>query len=84
VPDPERAVEGALSECGLEVAEPPGAAPDLENSVRDDGDTGGVVPAILEPLQAVQDDAGCSGRTDVPDDPTHRVVTSLWNMRPGA
>ena len=81
VTDPEGAVERALAEGRLEVAETPGTAPDLEHPVGDDGDARGVVPAVLEALQAVEDDAGCASRTDVPNDSTHCVVTSPWSMR---
>ena len=80
VADTQRAVERALPEHRFQVAEPTGAPPDLEHPFGHDCHAGGVVAAVLEPLEAVQDDAGRAGRTDVPNDPTHRVVTSFGGV----
>ena len=71
VPDPERAVERALPEHRLQVAQPAGAPPDLEHPVGHHRDPRGVVPAVFQPLEPVQDDAGGALSPDVPDNPTH-------------
>src|SRR6266704_4713357 len=72
VPDPDGAGERALAQDALEILDAPGRAPDLQRSRRrEHGDTSRVIAAVLEALEALEDDAHRALVSDVADDPTH-------------
>src|SRR5262249_43872096 len=79
----ERAVEGPVTENRLEVAEPPGAAPDLEDALRQHGDARGVVAAVLEPLEPLQDEGGRPLAADVAHDSTHGPLSLAFDACSG-
>ncbi len=62
-----------FGQCGFQVGQPTGPAPDGQpaGSV-EQGDPRGVVSAVLHPAQRVDDDAAGVPRADVADDSTHR------------
>jgi hypothetical protein len=73
VADAEGAVDGAVGEDGLEVAELAGGSAELHAVwTTSYGDAGGVVAAVLEAAQTFDDDGDDRFRTDVSDDSTHR------------
>ena len=69
--DAERTGQRPFAEDPLEHLEPAGGAPHVERAVAEDGDARGVVAAILEPLEPLDDDTDRALPTDVPDDSTH-------------
>src|SRR5262245_53221369 len=72
VRDPVPAVDRLLRKHLLEVAELPGRAPDRQLTVPvDDRDTGGVVAAVLELAQSLDQDLDRLLGSDVSDDPAH-------------
>src|SRR5262249_12227 len=72
VPDPDGAGERALAQDALEVLDAPGRAPDLQRSRRrEHGDTSRVIAAVLEALEALQDDAHGALVSDITDNPAH-------------
>src|SRR5438552_1539069 len=72
VPDPDSAGERALAQDALKILDAPGRAPDLQRSRRrEHGDTSRVIAAVLEALEALEDDADGALVSDVADDPTH-------------
>ena len=79
-PMPSVPATGLLTQDRLEVLHAAGGAADLERPVLQDGHARGVVAAVLELLQAVDDDADRALLTDVADDSTHR---SAFLLLPG-
>ena len=72
VPDAGRPVDRAVAELLLEILDPPGLLGDLQRAVAvDDGDTRGVVAAVFEQPQAVEDDLQRVAGSDVADDSAH-------------
>src|SRR4030095_8181237 len=71
VSEAERARQRALTEHALEHLEPAGRAPDVQRAVVEDRDARGVVAAILESPQPLDDDADRTLVPDVADDSTH-------------
>jgi hypothetical protein len=72
VPDPRRAGDVVERKLLLEDLELPGLPHDVDAAV-DDGDTGRVVPAVLEPRQPVHQDGKRLLAADVTDDAAHGV-----------
>src|SRR4030095_534046 len=79
VADAERAGQRLLSQHALEHLDAAGGAPDVKRALVEHRDARGVVAAILEPLQSLDDDADRALVTDVADDSTHGV--SLATLR---
>jgi len=73
VADAEGAGDGAGGENGFEVAQLAGGATELQGAVgaAGDGDAGGVIAAVLEAAQALDDDGHGGIGADVSDDSTH-------------
>ena len=70
--DTEGAGDGAGGEGGLEVAELAGSATEFEAlGTAGDSDAGGIVAAVLQAAQALDDDGHGGIRTDVADDSAH-------------
>ena len=72
VGDAARAGERLAGERVPQPLHPAGELPDRDPSAILDGDAGGVVAAILEPAEALQQDRRRLARTDVPHDAAHR------------
>ena len=71
VTEAEGPLDGLSLDQLLEVLELPRAAADFEPSFADDGDAGGIVAAVLELAQTLDEDfSGLSG-ADVSDDAAH-------------
>ncbi len=74
VPHPGRPGDRPRRDLLVQVLDPPGPLGDLKLAgVGDDGDARGVVAAVLEAAQALDDDVETRPRTDVPDDAAHAV-----------
>jgi hypothetical protein len=71
VTDAERARQRPLTEDTFEILEPAGGAAHVQGAVVEDRDARGVVAAILESLQSLDDDADRALVPDVSDDSTH-------------
>jgi hypothetical protein len=71
VADAEPAVDGFFVNEGGEAGEFAGVAPDLDGAVFQHCEAGGVIAAVLEALEAVQDDRGRVTRPDIANDSTH-------------
>ncbi len=72
VADAEGAVDGVGGEDGFEVAELAGGAAELEPAgATGDRDAGGVIAAVLETAQALNDDGHGGLRANVSDDSAH-------------
>ena len=71
VPDAGRRQGLALRRSVLQLAEVADRADLGELPVLDERQTGGVIPAVFEPLEAVQEDRLCDPGSDVSDDPAH-------------
>ncbi len=70
-PMPMRPLSGSVRTSSHQIVELAHVAPDGESVILHDGDPGGVVAAIFQALQAVEDDRGCVTRTDITHDSTH-------------
>jgi len=81
VPDPERARDGPLAQDPLERPDAPGGAPHLEPALVQDGHAGGVVAAVLEPAETVNDERYDFLGPDVSDYPAHGGVSLLARLR---
>ena len=78
VPDAVEAVDRRMADRLLEIAQLAGGAAQFELAVRpDDGDARGIVSAILEAAQAVQNQRYNFLRADVSDDATHGSLLRL-------
>src|SRR5262249_54851357 len=74
VADADGAAERAVAERRLQHLQAAGRPPDLEGAVvSQGGHARGIVAAVLEALEALDDDADRALVTDVSDDPTHRA-----------
>src|SRR5438552_306942 len=72
VADGEPAGDGALAQDALQHLHAAGRAPHVESAaLAQHRDAGRVVPAVLELLQALDDDGDGVLLTDVPDDSAH-------------
>ena len=76
VADAEGAVEGMLAQNFFEIAQLAGGAADFEQGCvgAADGDAGGVVAAVFEAAQALNDDGDDLLTADVADDSAHRWI----------
>ena len=75
VADAEGAVDGIEAEGLFEVAELAlGAADSKLSVVAVDGETGGVVTALFEAPEALQDNRDCFVPSDVADNPAHGYI----------
>jgi hypothetical protein len=72
----ERALERLGPDGVLEASELAGAPPELDVAVSDDGDSCGIIPAVLEAPKAVQNDGDDRFWADVADDAAHRRPAS--------
>src|SRR5262249_20392025 len=61
----------------LEVAQLAGAAHDLDGVAVDDRDARGIVAAVLQAPQAVEEDGADPLAPDVPDDPAHDGLNNM-------
>src|SRR5207245_6028282 len=80
VADAEGPLDLLEAQALLEIAQLAGAAHHLDGAAVDDRDAGGVVAAVLEAAEAVEEDAADLLRTDVADDSAHGGV----HYSPGA
>jgi hypothetical protein len=71
VPDARRAGEGLLAERGIEVRELPDGAEDLDAAPVVNGEPGGVVPAVLEATEPLDQQGGALRYSDVTNDSAH-------------
>src|SRR5690606_27797527 len=71
VADPERGAEAFGGRRGLHLGDAPGAAHAAYARVRDHGDAGGVVAAVLEPFEALDEHRDHVTASDRADDSTH-------------
>ena len=76
VPDPGGRQGLALRSSVLQLAEVADGANLGELPVLDERQAGRVIAAVLEPLEAVQEDRLCDPGSDVSDDPAHRFELS--------
>ncbi len=77
VADPERAGDGPLAQNPFEQLDAPGRAPDVQLAAVQDGHARGVVAAVLQALQPLDDDLDGTLVTHVPDDPAHGLALAL-------
>ena len=71
VTDPRGAAEGVLAERGVEVAELPDGANDLDASARVDREARRVVAAVFEATEPLDEQRGALLRADVANDSAH-------------
>src|SRR6185503_7132180 len=71
VAEPGRPRGGFSAETRLEMSDLAQAPPDREVGAVEDGEPGGVIPAVLEPLEPLQNDLGDIALSDVADDSAH-------------
>src|SRR5207245_5704395 len=71
VPDAERPLEAREAQGFLQVAELACAPHDLESAAVHDRYAGGIIAAVFEAAEAVQEDRADLLVSDVPDDPAH-------------
>src|SRR5437867_2043964 len=73
VADADRPGDGTVAQDGLQRLQASGSTADLQPTVgAEDRDAGGVVAAVLEALESLDDDADRALVTDVADDAAHR------------
>ena len=78
VPEPHAPLHRLLPQDRLELLDAPGAPPDLQPLRPQHGHAGGVIAAVLEPLEPVQDDADGAPLPDVADDPAHYLWLAFF------
>ena len=82
VADADRAFERLGGQPALQIDELALGAAAAEPAVVDGGDAGGIVAAIFEPLQRIDDQRRNGRAPDNPDNPAHaQVVPSRWPSR---
>ena len=82
VADADRAAKRRRGEFRLQVPELAFGAPPLQPAVLESRHAGGIIAAVFEPLQRV-DDGACDGpRPENPDNSTHPTIPCLKSLRP--
>jgi len=70
-------VDGIQADGFFQVAQFPAGATHGQNAVGEDGQAGGIVAAIFEPAQTVEDDGDGAAVADIADNSTHDVYSSV-------
>ena len=82
VADADRAAERRSGEFRLQVPELALGAPPLDTAVFERRDAGGIVAAVFEPLQRIDDQARDRPRPENPDNSTHVKISRPKSVRP--
>ena len=71
VPEPDRPVDRPILDQLGQASYPAGALPDLQRTIRDQRDAGGIVSPVLQPAEAVKQDWCRIGLPHVTNDSAH-------------